>query len=199
VIARLKHIGSSSSAPRLLVSSVDVSGADCWVRRPLEEWVRHAVSGDEGRAERRRRSRAADGCAGQRTQAAFIQANLHEAEVNAANNDLTRSMKALRAVAASGTLRADRQFSDGARLHGAIANQMVARCRGRGGDRNLFQFSNASPAHSSPAAGVTPAIHGVCTSNVMFNAPAGQAAARRHPCFCQICNILMRGCAGAPC
>ena len=153
-IARLKHIGFVEVHPRrgVLVSSVDVIRhlELLEVRRPLEECVvRHAVkrgTKEELNAVQAIARELTDAAkAGDRIRYFHAKRNLHEAEVNAANNEvLTRTMKALHAQSRRFwyTYEPTDSFPNGARLHGAIANQMVKRDAEAAvaAIANLFQF-----------------------------------------------------------
>jgi DNA-binding GntR family transcriptional regulator len=153
-IARLKHIRFVEVHPRrgVLVSSVDVIRhlELLEVRRPLEECVvRHAVkrgTKEELNAVQAIARELTDAAkAGRRIRYFHAKRNLHEAEVNAANNEvLTRTMKALHAQSRRFwyTYEPTDSFPNGARLHGAIANQMVKRDAEAAvaAIANLFQF-----------------------------------------------------------
>jgi DNA-binding GntR family transcriptional regulator len=138
-IARLKHIGFVEVHPRrgVLVSGVDVIRhlELLEVRRPLEECVvRHAV---QRATSAELKELQAIGCelsdaakAGDRVRYFRAKRNLHDAEVGAANNEvLTRTMKALHAQSRRFwyTYEPTDSFSGGAKLHGAIANQVAKR------------------------------------------------------------------------
>jgi DNA-binding GntR family transcriptional regulator len=138
-IARLRHIGFVEVHPRrgVLVSGVDVIKhlELLEVRRPLEECVvRHAVeraTPDELKElQTIARDLAEAAKAGDRIGYFRTKRRLHEVEVNAANNEvLTRTMKALHAQSRRFwyTYEPTDSFLNGAKLHGAIANQVAKR------------------------------------------------------------------------
>ena len=138
-ISRLSHIGFVEVHPRrgILVSGVDVIKhlELLEVRRPLEECVvRHAVEratpGELKELQTIARDLADAAKTGDRIGYFRIKRNLHEAEVNAANNEvLTRTMKALHAQSRRFwyTYEPTDSFASGAKLHSTIANQVAKR------------------------------------------------------------------------
>jgi DNA-binding GntR family transcriptional regulator len=138
-VARLKHIGFVEVHPRrgVLVSGVDVIRhlELLEVRRPLEECVvlyavERATPIELKDVHTIARDLADAAKVGDRIRYFRTKRSLHEAEVRAANNEvLTRTMQALHAQSRRFwyTYEPTDSFSHGAKLHGAIAHQMVKR------------------------------------------------------------------------
>jgi DNA-binding GntR family transcriptional regulator len=153
-ISRLKHIGFVEVHPRrgVLVSGVDVIRhlELLEVRRPLEESVaRHALTRATTNELKEIQTIARDladaAKAGDRIRYFRVKRSLHEAEVRAANNEvLTRTMQALHAQSRRFwyTYEPTDSFAHGAKLHGAIANQIAKRDapRAAAAVANLFEF-----------------------------------------------------------
>jgi len=153
-LARLKHIGFVEVHHRrgILVSRVDVVRhlELLEVRRPLEECVvRHAVerAREEDLRELREAARELEAAArrGDRVGYFRLKRRIHEIEVRSAYNlVLTETMQALHAQSRRFwyTFEPTDSFTQGARLHGAIARQLTKREEGEAVKAvgALFQF-----------------------------------------------------------